>query len=387
MENVTRTIRLFVLVAASVALPARAGAEEASAPTKNSVPSSETRTASCLLQIITEPSILSLNRESIIYLFQSSGVFDRAAAEVLGLPGELVSGCVDLRVQVLQQVDVAEPVHENRILLKLDVHLSSQDAKPAAREFLGALIANFQENLNKAYQDEGGRWNTQINLAKAEVQRAEAELTATQKNLREISERDLSSQAVRSSITALTSQLQNLRLEKATREAYRQALLERIRDIREETEKSLKQDTISIELQQIVQRRLTALKNLKSMAESGRTPVGLDAEEDKLSTAMIDLARRREELSKAGSAGGLSQLTNELTTLTLEAAQAEAKEKQLQEQLQEVRESLARAAEYERVTLKLEVAKQNLQEAMIQHNKARQRACMLRPPAVSVIGG
>jgi hypothetical protein len=39
------------------------------------------------------------------------------------------------------------------------------------------------------------------------------------------------------------------------------------------------------------------------------------------------------------------------------------------------------------VTLKLEVAKQNLQEAMIQHNKARQRACMLRPPAVSVIGG
>jgi hypothetical protein len=387
MENVKRTIRLLALVLASMMITTAPTRGQNAAPAARSdEPTSPTRYASCLLKIVTERDVLSLNPEVIDILFRSSAVRDRAIQQVLGLTPEQASGAQVLNVKVLEQGEFAGPVVEHRILLYLEVSLPSQDFKPMAKEFMAALVANFQKAIQEACQSEFRRLDEQIRLADQEVQQAEGDLELIQRELLGLP--NLSSQNVHGNITAITSQLDALRLEEAAKKAYEQAIARRIAEIRAETEKNLNADTITAELERMIERRMVELKNLREMMESGRvTPMEYNAEEDKLATARIELARRREELAKAGSAASLGQLTGELTTLTLDAAKAQARGQQLEQQLQRAQQSLPRAAEYERMALKLDVARRNLQEALTLRDKARQRARMFHPPSVSIIGG
>ena len=389
MENVKRTIRLLALVVAGMTISAPvARSQTATTETKSPESVSGTRSASCLLKIVTDPSVLALSPEVINCLFQSSGVRDRTADTVLGLTPEQAAGAALLGVTVLEKAQVAEPISEQRILLRLEVTLP-EGVKPAAKEFMAAAITQFQSTIDDACQKEQDRLNKQIVLTDREVDEASVDLEHIQHDLLGFSQ-DLSSQSLRSSITTITSQLQALQLEMAAKDAYRQALAERISDIRVETEKSLHDDAITVELLRIIERHEVELKDIRGLVESGRvTPTDpqITAIEDKLATARIDLARRREELAKAGSVGSLQQLTGELSTLTLESVQAKAKEKQLDQQLNETQKLLAQAPEYERATLRLDIAKKNVLDAMNLSNKARQRARMFHAPSVSVIGG
>jgi hypothetical protein len=229
--------------------------------------------------------------------------------------------------------------------------------------------------------------DNQIRLGDREVMYADSELKEVQRVLTELSDRDLSSDALRTNIANILAQLQSLRFEKASQEAYREDVARRISEIQAEVEKTVANDVIAAELDRVIQRRMIELKNAQQQIDAGVVPAGgLTAVEDKLAMARIELARRREELSKTGSAAGLAQLTAELVTLTLEGNRSQVKERQLEMQLEETRTLLGRSAEYERVKLKLEVAKQNLKEAETLQNRARQKARMLPAPSVSVIG-
>jgi hypothetical protein len=387
MEDVKRTIRLLALILAGMTITTTAARGQNATTAANSPDSiSETRSASCLLKIVTDPGVLSLGGQAIDYLFQSSGVRDLAAGDVLGLTPEQTARTALLTTKVLEQAGIAEPVSEQRTLLRLEVILP-EGVKPAAKEFMASVIARFQSTVDEACQKEQDRLFKQIELTDREVAEASAELESIQHDLLNNSQ-DLSSQGLRSSITTMMSQFQALQLEQASKEAYRQAIRERIKKVRDETVASLQADAISPELEKIVERREVELKNVQGMVDSGRaTPVELNAQEDKLAQARIDLARRREELAKTGSASSLGQLTNELATLTMEAVQTEARERQLERQLTEMQKLLAQAPEYERMMLRLDVAKKNMQDAMTLHNKARQRARMFNAPSVSVIGG
>lgn len=387
MEDVRRTVRLLALVCASITVTAPAvWGQNTTTAAKSPDSISETRSASCLVKIVTDPGVLSLGGQTIDYLFQSSGVRDRAASDVLGLTPEQTPGAALFTTEVLEQTEIAEPVSEQRTLLRLEVVLR-EGIKPVAKEFIAAVIANFQATIDGACQKEQSRLNTQIELTNREVAEASMELESIQHDLLNNSQ-DVSSQGLRSSITTVMSQLQTLQLEQASKEAYRRAVEERISQVREETEKSLHEDAIANELQEILHRRATEVDNVRKMVESGRgTPGEVNAELDKLAQARIDLARRREELAKTGSASSLGQLTNELATLTMEAVQTAAREKQLERQLAETQKLLAQAPEYERLMLRLDVAKRNMQDALTFNNKARQRARMFIAPSVSVIGG
>lgn len=388
MENVRRMTMLLTLVLAGMMIPTRsAQGQDAATPAQGDQPLAKTWAASCLLKITTDTDVLLLNSQAIDYLFKSSGVRDRAAREVLGLSLDQATDKRLLTLNVLHQAETGEPVSERQILVMLEV-ATIEGAKPAAREFMTAVITNFRNAVGEASRSEFQRLEEQIQLTDREVQLAEEELAKTQAEAMAISQQDLSTEGLRTSITGITSQLQAIQMDKATKEAYRQALAERISQIRIETEKSLNEDMIASELRQIIERRLVELMNVRKMVDSGRaTPMELNAEEDKLAQAKIELARRREELAKAGSAATLGQLTGELATMTLDSAQAQAREKQLNIQLEQARDLLGRAGDYERMTLKLSVAKRNLQEALMQNDRARQRARMFHGPSVSVIGG
>jgi len=371
---------LVLITAGMMTLPAAAQNDAAQARKPESL--SGTSEASCLLKIVTDPGVISLSDDAIAHLVQSSNVLGRSLTDVLGVTG----GDYDVQTRVLDQTEIEGPPSERRILVSLNVNLG-EGMKPAAKELMDALVINLRSALERAYQNEMGRMDNQIQLGDREVAYADSELKEVQQKLTELSDRDLSSEALRSNIASIQAQLQSLQLEKASQEAYQVGVVKRISEIQAEVEKAVANDVIADELKQVIQRRMIELKNTQQKIDAGVVPSGdLAAVEDKLATARIDLARRREELSKTGSAAGLGQLTAELTTLTLERNRIQAKEAQLLSQLDEARGSLGRSAEYERVKLKLDVAKQNLREAETLFNRARQKARMLPAPSVSVIG-
>jgi hypothetical protein len=381
MTNTRQTMGALVLITAGMmALPAAAQNDAGQAKKPESI--SGTQQASCLLKIVTDPGVISLSNDAIEYLIQSSNVRDRAVKDVLGVTG----GDYNVQTGVLEQTEIEGPPRERRTLMSLNVNLG-EGMKPVARELMDALVINLRNVLERAYQSEMGRMDSQIQLGDREVMYADSELKEVQQKLTDLSDRDLSSDALRSNIAGIQAQLQSLQLERVSQEAYREGIVKRISEIQMEVEKTVANDVIADELKQVIQRRMIELKNAQQKIDAGVVPSGeLATVEDKLATARIDLARRREELSKTGSAAGLGQLTAELSTLTLERNRTQAKEEQLLSQFDEARGSLGRSAEYERVKLKLDVAKQNLREAETLFNRARQKVRMLPSPSVSVIG-
>lgn len=381
MINTRQTMGALVLIAAGMMiLPAAAQNDAGQAKKPESI--SGTSEASCLLKIVTDPGVISLSNDGIEYLLQSSNVGGRALTDVFGGTG----GDYAIQTRVLEQTEIGGPPSERRILMLLNVNLG-EGMKPAARELMDALVINLRNALERAYQSEMGRMDNQIRLGDREVMYADSELKEVQQKLTELSDRDLSSDALRSNIANILAQLQSLRFEKASQEAYREGVAIRISEIQAEVEKTVANDVIAAELDRVIQRRMIELKNTQQQIDAGVVPTGgLAAVEDKLAMARIDLARRREELSKTGSAAGLAQLTAELVTLTLEGNRSQVKERQLEMQLEETRTLLGRSAEYERVKLKLDVAKQNLKEAETLLNRARQKARILPAPSITVIG-
>lgn len=381
MKNRKRTIGALILIAASMGI-VPAAAQNNATQTKKPESISGTVEASCLLKIVTDPGVISLSDDTITYLIRSSSVCGRALTDVLGVTG----GDYEVRTRVLEQTEIEGPPSERRILVSLNVNLG-EEMKPAARELMDALVINLRGALERAYQNEMGRMHNQIQLGDQEVSYADSELKEVQQRLTDLSDRDLSSDALRSNIANIMAQLQSLRLEKVSQEAYRMGVLKQISEIQAEVEKTVANDVIADELKQAIERRMIELKNTQQKIDAGVVPSGELAEvEDKLATARIDLARRREELSKTGNAAALGKLTAELTTLTLEGNRIQAKEEQLMSQFDEARSSLGRSAEYERMKLRLDVAKQNLKDAETLFNRAKQKARMLPSPLVSIIG-
>jgi hypothetical protein len=72
--------RIFFLLILAILVISPVQSEE-----KQTVPTSNTRTANCLVKITCDPAILPLNLETIDYMLRSSGVGGKARREVLGL--------------------------------------------------------------------------------------------------------------------------------------------------------------------------------------------------------------------------------------------------------------------------------------------------------------
>jgi chromosome segregation ATPase len=143
----------------------------------------------------------------------------------------------------------------------------------------------------------------------------------------------------------LTNKVQGLELDLAGIDARRKALQEQIAMIRDEAGKRLGEDVVTQELQKLLATREQNLVQLKQSAAAGRaslTDVG--HAQESAAEARIDLARRREELSKLAGGGQLEEFTRELSRLAIDKAGKEAQQQVVRRQLEEVQKQLAQAA-------------------------------------------
>jgi len=111
----------------------------------------------------------------------------------------------------------------------------------------------------------------------------------------------------------------------------------------------------------------------------------LEQVREKLARARIELAQRQEQLSKSAR-NIIESLNRNLADYSLMKTQSAAKMTQYDRQIQEAAKLLAVADQYEILSLKADVIKQNLQEAIRWRDQMERRNRMVLPPSVTVIG-
>ena len=471
METTKRTVVLLslVLFIAGVVQSAEKPAGEIS----------NTRTASCLVKVTSDPAILPLAFEkSVDALLRSSGVGGKAAREVLGISPDNIQDLIEIKyVQFLEFLDSAtvqatpsagprstprgleeyeeleedyeemmmeemmgtgtppyaprgssaaakqqpqqtsryrsrglydayyfgrRPTSEARptaaapsltlaaekaIIFHLVVQLE-ENIKPAAEEFMNGVIDNLRSALFNAFNVDRNKLRQQLELAQKEATRAEQNLVQMQHELRDISgSRDLSRPVILAEIRRLRGEIDNAEMDQARNRATMQATTKQIAEIEAKTKEQLENDTITKELERILNVQLQNLENTKKLADGGRArPAELADAEEKLARARIELARRRDEISRSEGGNRLSSLNTGLAAYSLNMAQNEAYFADLRRKLVETEDLVARADTYELLSLKADIAKQNLEEALLWRDRMERTIRLVQPPTITVLG-
>ena len=436
METQKRLIIVLILILLGTT-PAR--------PQEKTMPAgSGSRMASCVVRVTSDPAVLPLSFQMVRELLHSSSVLGKAARDALGLAQEESLGLFDVEplshdfigsrtdqatdigmnpdagaarspssgsvppepsypriagtrgpssgTAVPSLVPVAE--HTFVFLLKVDFRQADQlgtgrAVKPLAEEFMNALIANLRNVLTNAFDEYAGRLKGQLQLAEEEAARAEGDLRQRQAQLREISgsyvmDRD----SILGQINNLRNEIQQIEMKHASDQVTVDATAKRVAELQAAMQFEMQKDPITNELERLLEIQAENFHNVEKLSDSGRvSATELADAQEKMARSKIELAQRREQLSKSKGGNQIESLNNALTNLSMGIAQYRAQLDGYREQLAQAEALLGKADDYELLSLKADVARQNLQEVLVWRDRLSRQMRLIQPPDVSVIGG
>lgn len=185
----------------------------------------------------------------------------------------------------------------------------------------------------------------------------------------------------------LANKLQDLELNLAGQEARRTAIAEQIARTQAQADVRLSEDEVTKELEHLVQFAMENFSNLRKQAEAGRASTAdVDRANESLTRARIDLARRREELSKQVGGGQLDQLNSEMGRIAIDRAEKEAQRDVLARHLAQVQQQLAQASTFDPEAARMRVGREGLDILARRIAELQTRIANLQPPMVTVIG-
>jgi hypothetical protein len=283
---------------------------------------------------------------------------------------------------------ITSPSEEQTYLFSLNIQLP-EEVKPEAEKLMDALLQNLRSVLAGAFDEHLQRLRDQLKLADEETQRAEHELSTRQEELNKISDsRILDRNLILNNISNLRSDIQKIEMEEASNRITVDAMMKQIAETKDKMMEEINKDGVGKDLAELVVLHEKNLRNVEKLSESGRASVAevTDARE-KLARARIELAQRRDQLSKSAGGNLIDSLNSQLADYSIKAAQNQAKLSNLKQQLNEAEELLGKTDDYELLSLKIDIAKQNLQEAILWRDEISRKIRIIQPPLVSVIGG
>ncbi len=407
---------------------------------------SNTQNASCLIKITSDPAILPLEDTTIDYLLHSSGVGGKAAREIFETQLPELSMQEAIKIEWLADESdmmtygdlgnlpperepegeyyyqmeipemgkmeaptarsrrphssdrrmIEEPLNitsEQMILLRLVVNLNEDDiliaVKPAAQEFMKAILTNLDLTLKGAYNKHIQRLQSRLELAQEEASRTENELREMQQRLRNIADsRIIDRDRILNEIMDKRHDLQDAKMDMESDQAIVEAITKQIAESQRKMKEQIATDEITKEMQQLIESQMRQVREVKLQVKNGViSPSDLEETERKLARARIDLARRRDELSIASGGNLIESFNRELAERSMRAAQNRVKIAGLTRQLAEAEELLNKTDDHELLTLKADIARQNLREALVWRDRISRKIRLLQPPAVSVLGG
>jgi len=372
---------------------------------------SNTQIAGCLVKITFDPLVLPLDDVTIDYLLHSTSVGGKVAREVLNISSDQIYNIFEIKMlggsagrilpedrkqrtddrgqrpELLSSEQLISAA-EQTILFRLSVKLP-EDVKPAAEEFMVALVGNLRSTLVKAFENYELRFGSRLKLAEQEATRAETDLREKQKTLREIAgSHVLDRTKILANISRLRQEVQTAKMNQVSNQVIIDVTTKRIAEIQAKIKKQLENDTITIELQKIVELIGRILAEAETQADAGKILRSqVDEIKEKLARARIEIARRRESISKSIGGNQIESLNKGLADNLIQAVQDEASLTSLEQQLTEAESLLEKADDYELLSLKANVAKQNLQESILWRDRTNRQIRLLQPPIVSILGG
>ena len=403
---------------------------------------SSTHTASCIVKITFDPLVLSLDNLTIDYLLHSTSIGGKVTREVLDISPDQASDIFKVealgsttgrllpepssmrrsaptsmndyelmkeRERIEQEyttsaaqpgpssriptasTTISSPAAEKTILFKLQVDLP-ENVKPAAEEFMYALVNSLRSTINTVFEDYKLRIENQLKLAEKEANGAESDLRDKQKTLREISRSYiLNRDQILADIYRLRQEVRTAKLNKASNEIIINTTTQKISEIQNKITEQLEKDTIINEYQKIIEISDEFLIEAEKEAKDGKISAAqaaqIDEIKEKVFRAKIEQARRRESLSILIGGNLLESLNKELADRSIQATDQEASLISLEKQLVEAESLLAKADDYELLTIKVDVAKQNLQESILWRDRVSRQIRLLQSPIVSILGG
>jgi hypothetical protein len=432
-----------VFLTAAIAQPAKEPTKPAATPAEPKL--SNTLFASCLVKVTSDPTVMPINEIVIECLLRSSGVVGKAAQDVLGISSDDAVLCEELFtiedlthyssggsgipptsspsgvVEPLIPTPRATPTRpttspgtrrpttprapsvtnllpsaaEQTILFKLQVGLGdsveetvNQPVKHAAEEFMIAIIDNLRKALRGAFDEYRSKLDDQLNLVGEEAQRAEIDLVQMQAKLRDISgSRDLSRNVILRDIGDIRQMLQTAKMEQASNSALIEATTKRIAGEQARRKELVENDPIAKEFKSILDMHERRLKDTQKLYEAGRASTA-DMEDirEKNIRARIELAQRQEEVSNPPGSLRLSSLNVDVGDLSTKVALAQQEIRSFGKQLEEAEDMLKMADTYELLSLKADIARQNLEETLLWRARLGRNIRSIQPPDVTVIG-
>ena len=276
---------------------------------------------------------------------------------------------------------------EQTILFRLHVGLPNE-AKPAAEEFMVALIDNLRSALREAFDQYSAKLNKQLKLADKEAIQVEHQLVAMQAELRAISDsRDLSRYAILRDISSLRQKLQSTNMQRASDETLYEATAKRIAETKDKRKQRADNDSITSELRLMLNVHERGLQEAQKLYDAGNASLAnIQDLKEKIVRAKIELAQRREQIINPAGGVEISSLNDELATLSIQTDLAQQEMKILEVQLEEAKGLLKIADKYELLSLKADIVKQNLEETLLWRARLGRNIRSIQPPDVTVIG-
>ncbi len=279
--------------------------------------------------------------------------------------------------------------NQNRVYMTVEVELGDREVPSAAVELLDAFVSNFTEALEGAFEDYKGSFDNQRKAAEIEVIEAEEHVRLLQQELRDLSGiRDLSPQIVRDEIRKNRIRFEDAKMDLTSIEGDTEAYSKQIAVNEAMLKEKLKTDVILKELERVVQHNQEKEKHLRSLSSAGKASAAnvLVASEE-LARARIELARRKDELSRSPSSSvSTGRLTLRLAEYAIRRTQMEHEIQALGHRLGESQDLIETADQYEIQVLKLGLAKRNLEDAIMWRDDLRRQMRVPVAPSVIVMG-
>jgi len=185
----------------------------------------------------------------------------------------------------------------------------------------------------------------------------------------------------------LTRAIRSLELNQVSMEARRKAMYMQIEEARQQADKRLAADTVTQELEKLVQISTSHLELLQQRVTAGQMPQAeLASAQESVARARIELARRREELSKLTGGGRIEQYDGELSTMAIDEAESRARLDVLRRQLADVQGQLTQASPFDPEAARIRVTQETLNLANQRVGELETRLATLQPPTVTIIG-
>lgn len=363
--------------------------------------------ASCVLRVSYDPNIVTFNSKIVTSLIESTGVSAAAIEEVFGMSAsevpprtvtinysELPWGNLD-RIRELKRGKITGDAHVQVGQLTVDIEERPDDREVDVQELMLKVCEKLENAFMEASMLERQMYEEHLARAKAEVERARAQLQQLHDTAEKLRQRAGRSQLDRNAVLAELQQLEEKERGLDSRlvalRAHRQAVTEQIAKIAGQVEVELEHSDIAGDLKEVIRLREQQIKLLTAKAEEGlTTPAALIDVQEALAEARVRYAEYRNELAASAGDDVLEDLNQRLVELSIEAAEVEAELEFVRNQLAEAANNNLRelANTYEReVHLRERVLEHNLEEAMATRQHLKRRLDTLFPTRVTVIGG